>query len=153
MIYNTRYVSKLGELLLLSDGKALTGLCFSELPPENAVQQEDLPVFLQAKNWLNRYFDGEKPEVDFAISPKGTAFQKQVWRLLLEIPFGQTRSYGDIARELGCGSAQAVGQAVGANPIAIFIPCHRIIGAKGQLTGYAWGLEKKKWLLQHEGIL
>ena len=97
--------------------------------------------------------------MDFPLNPHGTAFQKQVWDMLLTIPYGQVRTYGDIAREMAVRtgkqkmSAQAVGQAAGANPISILIPCHRVVGTNGKLTGYAGGLDKKEWLLCHEGWL
>lgn len=144
--------SPLGMLLLTSDGTALTGLWMEaqEVIPEG-IQRDDLPVFLAAKAWLGDYFDGCCRELDFPLKPAGTDFQKQVWKLLLTIPWGETTTYGALAGQIGPKmSAQAVGQAVGRNPISIMIPCHRVVGAKGKLTGYAGGLENKKWLLRHE---
>ncbi len=142
------YDSPVGKLLLCSDGSSLTGLWFRERETEPL--GEDAVLFA-AKAWLDGYFRGENPPVDFELRPQGTEFQRSVWRLLQEIPYGETRTYGDLAAALGSRmSAQAVGQAVGRNPVSILIPCHRVVGAKGQLTGYAWGIEKKKWLLHHE---
>lgn len=155
MVLFAEYASPVGKLLMLSDGDALTGLYVNMAVPEEAVRADSL-VLQQTKDWLDRYFRGEKPEMDIPINPKGTSFQKQVWQILLAIPYGEVRSYGDIAREMAAilgkekMSAQAVGQAVGSNPISILIPCHRVVGARGQLTGYAWGVEKKAWLLNHE---
>lgn len=147
------YDSPVGKLLLRSSGEALTGLWIGG-EPEGVLWEDD--VTRRAKAWLDAYFQGEKRTVDFPLCPEGTAFQKQVWQSLLSVGWGETRTYGDLAREMAIRtgkakmSAQAVGQAVGKNPISIIIPCHRIVGAKGQLTGYAWGIEKKKWLLEHE---
>ena len=145
--------SPLGTLYLTADEGGLTGIW---MHPEKT---EDFPVLSQAKVWLDSYFAGNPAEISFPLNPQGTAFQQQVWDILLTIPYGQTRTYGDIAREIAARtgkkemSAQAVGQAVGANPIAIAIPCHRVVGARRKLTGYAGGLEKKEWLLRHEGWL
>lgn len=154
-MYYAEYPSPLGTLLLTCEENALTGLWMNRQAP-SAGSREDHPVLKQACLWLDDYFRGEPGPILFPLEPEGTPFQKQVWQILLEIPYGQTRSYGDIAREMAgrlgkaTMSAQAVGQAVGKNPISILIPCHRVVGAKGQLTGYAGGLEKKIWLLHHE---
>ena len=157
MLCYSFFPSPLGTLLLMSDGVSLTGLEICSKAPAGDFCPE-LPVFLQTKDWLDRYFAGEAPSIaGLPLDPAGTPFQKQVWEILCRIPHGQLRSYGSIAREIAAArgqgkmSAQAVGQAVGRNPIAIIIPCHRIVGARGGLTGYAWGLEKKLWLLRHEG--
>ena len=152
MNYWTSCPSPLGALLLLSDGDALTGLYMdTQTHPPLGEHRPELAVFRQAGNWLEDYFHGRDAIVSFPLSPAGTEFQKWVWSILLTIPFGQTRSYGDIARQIRPGmSSQAVGGAVGRNPISIIIPCHRVIGAKGQLTGYAGGLSNKQWLLRHE---
>ena len=156
MVYFAEYTSPLGPLLLLSDGEALTGLRMEAPIPAGAVPGENCPVLLAAREWLEDYFRGGDPEVTFPLAPEGTAFQRKVWNLLLQIPRGHTRTYGELAREMAAllgkktMSAQAVGQAVGHNPIGIVIPCHRVVGAGGRLTGYAWGLEKKQWLLSHE---
>ena len=93
---------------------------------------------------------GSKSLLSFPLAPQGTAFQERVWQLLREIPYGETKTYGQLAQDLSCGSAQAVGQAVGRNPLTILVPCHRVMGKDGQLTGYASGLDRKRWLLHHE---
>ena len=147
------YPSPVGRILLESDGSALTGLW---LDREEAGEENADEVLRKAAAWLDEYFRGEDRPPDFDLAPRGTAFQKLVWQLLLDIPWGHTRTYGalagEAARMLGKEkmSAQAVGQAVGANPIAILIPCHRCVGAGGKLGGYAYGIEKKRWLLDHE---
>lgn len=150
MAYFTAYDSPLGELLLLSDGAALTGLDLEPHTPETGTQKDDLPVFAQTKAWLDSYFAGTPRPIDVPLDPQGTVFQQRVWGALLGIGYGATCTYGELARELGCSSPQAVGQAVGRNPIGILIPCHRVVGAKGRLTGYAWGVERKQWLLEQE---
>lgn len=149
-----QYESPLGPLLLAWEEKGLTGLWMNREKPEQVH-----PVPEAVKQWLDDYFLGHPGEVSFPLKPKGTVFQQQVWQILLGIPYGHTRTYGDIAREMAAltgkkkMSAQAIGQAVGRNPISILIPCHRVVGSKGQLTGYAGGLEKKVWLLNHEKVL
>lgn len=154
MVYFAEYPSPLGKMMLTADENSLIGLRFDA--DAHGVHTGESEVLTRVKRWLDGYFSGAVLPVDFALAPEGTAFQKLVWQILLTIPAGQTRTYGDIAKEaarrLGKEkmSAQAAGQAVGKNPISIVIPCHRVIGAQGQLTGYAWGLEKKQWLLQHE---
>ena len=155
MVYSTIYESPIGPLWLTSDGEALTGLWMREIP--NDVSNDTLPIFQRTRHWLDSYFQGEQPPMDaLPLSPVGTDFQHLVWEILLTIPYGATRTYGDIAREAANRmdkakmSAQAVGGAVGRNPISIIIPCHRVIGTKGALTGYAGGLAKKEWLLRHE---
>ena len=146
-----RYESPMGTLWLTGTEGILTGLSFSE-PGESCIPGS----YDAAKHWLDDYFRGIPREIEFPLSPKGTAFQKLIWNLLLEIPYGKTATYGQLAQKaaqiLGKPrmSAQAVGQAVGANPIAIVIPCHRVLGADGSLTGYAGGLHYKKALLQLE---
>ena len=150
MEYFTRYDSPICPLYLRSDGTSLTGLS----PALTGTVRDDLPLFREARDWLDAYFRGDRPDSrDLPLNPPGTDFQKAVWAELLRVPYGESRSYGDIARALGRPQgAQAVGQALGQNPIAIIIPCHRILGAGKKLTGYAWGLNKKKWLLRHEGV-
>lgn len=144
-------------MLLTCRENALTGLWMNRTPPQEACRRENHPVFLKTRQWLDAYFHGEKPSADILLCPEGTPFRQQVWRLLQTIPYGESRSYGDLAREMAAilgtenMSAQAIGQAVGSNPISILIPCHRVVGAKGQLTGYAGGIDKKIWLLRHEG--
>ena len=161
MDYLANYLSPLGQLLLASDGEALTGLWFAGqrffaagLSAERAVRP--LPVFDETAAWLDAYFAGRQPGPPPALSPRGTPFQRQVWALLCAIPYGRTRSYGELSRDLAEGrslpsmSAQAVGGAVARNPISILIPCHRVVGADGSLTGYAAGLERKRALLALE---
>ena len=153
MQFCTEYPSPIGVLLLTSDGKALTGLRMDTQPPPEAAMErrDDLPLFASARRWLDAYLEGKPQTLDFPLAPAGTAFQQRVWQLLLQIPYGHTTTYGAIARSISpTMSAQAVGGAVGKNPIGIIIPCHRCIGSQGQLTGYAGGLDKKKWLLRHE---
>lgn len=160
MMYLTRYSSPLGELTLAADGQALTGLWiegqkyFASTLREAHVEQPDLPVFALAARWLDDYFDGRKPGVSgLPLAPAGSAFRQAVWRILCAIPSGEVMTYGGIARRLGGSgmSAQAVGGAVGHNPISIIIPCHRVVGSNGSLTGYAGGLERKIRLLELEG--
>lgn len=140
--------SPLGMLTLASNGKSLTELQLTKPQETTRVMgHQELPVFAETRRWLDRYFAGEHPGFLPLLAPQGTPFQQKVWRELLTIPYGQTASYGDIARRVGCRSAQAIGQAVHRNPIAIIIPCHRVIGADGSLTGYAAGLEVKRKLL------
>lgn len=148
--------SPLGTLLLTCEAKGLTGIYIGKPLPEGT--PEDHPILLATAKWLDGYFAGNPLPIDIPLAPVGTVFQKQVWQILLDIPYGASRTYGDIAREVARlrgkekMSAQAVGQAVGANPVNILIPCHRVLGAKGKLTGYSSGLEKKIWLLEHEKI-
>ena len=159
MYQTTTYASPVGELTLASDGTALTGLWlegqkyFGGTSGEELVPgQPDLPVFQAARAWLDRYFAGEKPSpAELPLAPAGTPFQRAVWEKLQAIPCGAVTTYGTLARELGGSSPRAVGSAVGRNPISIIIPCHRVVGADGSLTGYAGGLERKLWLLRHEG--
>ena len=157
MLYFTEMDSPAGVLLLTADASCVTGIRMNRELPAGAVRNEDHIPLRKAKAWLEAYFRGDDPEMDVPINPEGTAFQRQIWQILMTIPYGETRTYGALAREaaekLGkvTMSAQAVGQAVGRNPISILIPCHRVIGTDGTLTGYAGGLEKKRWLLQHEG--
>ena len=142
------YRSPLGDIVLTSDGLALTGLRFAEAT--NGEPAQDIPPLADACRWLDLYFSGAKPDFTPCLAPQGTPFQQSVWGELLAIPYGHTVTYGYIAQRLRCRSAQAVGGAVGRNPIALIIPCHRVIGSNGQLTGYAYGLDRKQWLLSHE---
>lgn len=164
MKYTAAYKSPLGEILLAADEKGLTGLWFAGAKYfGNGLRQDhhpgDLPVFDQAKQWLDIYFSGKNPDFMPAVHLEGTPFRLQVWELLKKIPYGQTMTYGQIAEEikekrgLASMSAQAVGGAVGHNPISIIIPCHRVVGTDGSLTGYAGGIEKKSLLLTLEGTL
>lgn len=164
MEFFTTQSTPLGPILLASDGVSLTGAWFQgqKYDPTARVQagavRRELLLFRRTADWLAAYFAGARPPADaIPLSPQGTAFQKLVWQLLSEIPYGETVSYGQLAgiaaQRLGRAhmSAQAVGSAVGRNPISILIPCHRVLGADGSLTGYAGGLERKRWLLIHEG--
>lgn len=155
------YQSPLGRLIMAGDELALTGLWF-EGEVDNTVLAaadlpgSDLPVFRQTRIWLDLYFGGQIPDFLPALQATGSVFQQTVWELLCQIPYGETTTYGAIARQLasqnpkGRMSAQAVGGAVGKNPIAILIPCHRVIGSDGSLTGYAAGVDKKRMLLALE---
>ena len=155
MDYVARLASPVGELTLASDGETLTGLWIAgQKYPSAGLGLESrevrLPVFEAAADWLDRYFSGKCPEPDeLPLAPRGSDFRRSVWRLLLEIPSGEVRSYGEIARSLGA-SARAVGGAVGHNAVSILIPCHRVVGTGGSLTGYAGGLDRKIRLLELE---
>lgn len=165
MYYEMKYDSPVGRLTLASDGLNLAGLWmegqkyFGGTVPGELRPNEELEVFSRAKDWLDRYFNGKKPEPsELPLAPVGGEFRQTVWELLCEIPYGKLTTYGQIAREAAkrlqreSMSAQAVGGAVGHNPISIIIPCHRVVGTGGSLTGYAGGLDKKIWLLKHEGV-
>ena len=149
----------LGKIQAAAGENALKGLWFTGqkyFPAKISEWQSkpDHPVFVSLKAWLVDYFSGKKPKITFSLSPDGTPFQKAVWKLLMEIPYGKTSTYGAIASRListgRTASAQAVGGAVGHNPISIIIPCHRVLGSDGSLTGYAGGIEKKRALLELE---
>lgn len=143
--------SPLGNILLQCNDYAITGLWLDRELPGGV--NSDNPLLLRAQAWLNAYFRGDNPALDFLLQPEGTVFQKKVWQILLSIPYGRSMTYGEIAGKLGRRmSAQAVGGAVGRNPIALMIPCHRVLGAKGALTGFGYGLERKKQLLDLEKI-
>lgn len=158
MPYSTTYSSPLGAIVIESEGEALTGLRFVETPAANYMNSEMIsrnseavkPIIREAIKWLDDYFAGKEPQNVPRISPKGTDFQKKVWQALLAIPYGQTKTYGEIAKMVGCHAPQAVGQAVGSNPIALMIPCHRVVGANGAIGGYAFGIERKRQLLERE---
>ena len=161
MEYTYRYLSPLGEILLTSDGESLTGLRFegeSRLveTPEPERPPCPFPICADAVRWLDLYFSGQDPGFTPALRLEGTPFQQEVWALLLTIPYGQTTTYGDLAKGLAARrglprmSAQAVGGAVGRNPVALMVPCHRVVGADGGLTGYAFGLDRKRRLLDLE---
>jgi methylated-DNA-[protein]-cysteine S-methyltransferase len=158
MTYTTYYETPLGRLLLGSDGDGLTGAWFEGQKHFGATldgartQCPDLPLFTTIRGWFDAYFTARDPPVeDLPLAPKGGAFRQAVWRLLCDIPYGEVVTYGEIARHLPRASARAVGGAVGHNPISIIIPCHRVIGANGSLTGYAGGVERKRKLLGLEG--
>lgn len=160
MDYLKRYMSPVGELTLQSDGEALTGLWIEGqryFPEGLEGKMAELPAFSAAVRWLDLYFSGSVPDFLPPLRLEGTAFRKRVWSKLLEIPYGCVRTYGEIARGIAredgrkTWSAQAAGGAVGHNPVSIIVPCHRVLGSDGSLTGYAGGIDKKLWLLRHEG--
>lgn len=154
MIYSKSIPSPLGDIILASDGENLTGLWFGGQQhfPKEEMMTSELPIFDRTENWLRRYFAGLRPDPkELPLKPMGSEFQKRVWNLLLEIPYGEVTTYGELAKALNCKSAQAVGGAVGRNPISILIPCHRVVGKNGSLTGYAGGIDKKEALLKLEG--
>ena len=134
--------------MLECDDEGLVSLGFDDAEHESSSH----PVLDEAKKWLDVYFLGGVPDFRPPMNLKGTAFQLRVWDFLRSIPYGHTITYGRIAQELSCGSAQAIGQAVGHNPIAIIIPCHRVLGSDGSLTGYSGGIERKATLLKIESI-
>ena len=157
-MYTHKYKSPVGDILLSSDGEFLTGLSF-KFNPEDYNQNQNLnSVFESTILWLDTYISGKKPDFTPPFRMTGTDFQVKVWNLLLKIPYGQTTTYGNIANEIAAltgierMSAQAVGGAVGRNKIAIIIPCHRVIGSNGSLTGYAGGINIKENLLMLEKI-
>ncbi len=163
MIYTDAYASPLGAITLASDGTALTGLWFdgqkyfgSTLPQET-VRREDIPVFTETKRWLDTYFSGKEPDFTPSLRYDMTPFRKAVCDIMLTIPYGHTMTYGEIAERLAARqgkahmSAQAVGGAVGRNPISLIVPCHRVVGTNGSLTGYAGGIGRKVRLLKLEG--
>ena len=138
-----------GTLCVCSDGEAVTGIRFGAGETNGGC-----PVTGQARQQLTEYFAGQRREFDLPLAPAGTDFQRRVWELLREIPFGETVTYGDLARRLGNPrAARAVGMACNRNPIAIVVPCHRVVGSTGSLTGYAGGLDAKAFLLKLEGAL
>lgn len=157
MLYDTELASPVGVLTLLAEEDALLGLWitgqkFHGSALLQAARRGDCPALRAAEDWLARYFAGQAPDPwALSLRPAGTAFQRRVWEALRRIPYGATRSYGDLARELGT-SPRAVGAAAGRNPISILIPCHRLMGADGNLTGYAGGLAVKEALLRLEGV-
>jgi methylated-DNA-[protein]-cysteine S-methyltransferase len=154
----------LGKAVAAADGGALTGFWFigQKYYPKSTekwTEKPEEPVFEALRNWIDGYFAGENPVPGFVCAPRGTEFQKAVWDILLKIPYGRLTTYGAIAKRMAerqgaaSMSAQAVGGAVGHNPISLVIPCHRVVGANGSLTGYAGGVEKKEALLRLEGAL
>ena len=163
MQYTEHYESPIGGITLACGGTALTGLWFDEqkyfadtLTEEH--EEKELPVFEETKRWLDIYFSGKAPDFTPPLAMLCSDFRKDVWKIMLSIPFGHTMTYGGIAAEIAKKrglermSAQAVGGAVGHNAISLIIPCHRVVGTSGSLTGYAGGIDKKIWLLKHEGV-
>ncbi|MDE7248946.1 MAG: methylated-DNA--[protein]-cysteine S-methyltransferase [Lachnospiraceae bacterium] len=165
MYYGSEYDSPIGKMILVSDEENLVGAWFEgQKYFGNGIKEKwrpgnKLSVLQEAEEWLDAYFAGKKPEQSqLMLAPIGGDFRQEIWKILCEIPYGETITYGEIARQMArkmgrrTMSAQAVGGAVGHNPISILIPCHRVLGADGSLTGYAGGIEKKEWLLRHEGV-
>ena len=159
MYYSTTYPSPMGLITLASDDSNLVGLWLEgqkyhgQSIPEAMTEKSNLPIFEAAKHWLDRYFAGANPAIsELPLAPIGSAFRQSVWDVLREIPYGEVITYGDIAKTMGIKSSQAVGGTVGHNPISIIIPCHRVVGANGSLTGYAGGLQTKIRLLELEGV-
>ena len=158
MKYIHHYESPLGAMTMSSDGESLRGLWFGDCI-ENEYEEKMLPVFCETVKWLDIYFGGNIPDFTPRLSVQTTEFRKKVCDIILTIPYGQTMTYGEIAnmvakqRGMKRMSAQAVGGAVGHNPIALIIPCHRVMGANGNLTGYAAGIDRKEKLLKLEGII
>lgn len=163
MIYTSTYNSSVGAITMASNGVALTGLWFDgqkyfgdTLPKE--YKEKELPIFDEAKRWLTIYFQGKEPDFTPPLYLEATPFRKSVWEILLKIPYGQTMTYGEIAdiiasqKGIARMSAQAVGGAVGHNPISLIVPCHRVVGTNGSLTGYAGGMDKKVKLLTLEKV-
>lgn len=165
MIYSAQYTSPVGLILFACTSESLIGLWiegqkyFLETVKETMKENPDLPIIVAVKKWLDAYFAGKKPAITkLSLAPRGGVFRKAVWDILCGIPYGEVITYGDIAKKIALKmgkasmSYQAVGGAVGHNPISIIIPCHRVVGANGSLTGYAGGLDKKIKLLEHEGV-
>lgn len=162
MQYTSTYLSPLGGILLAADEMGLTGLWFEgqkyfALYLQKEHEAKELPIFEETKRWLDLYFSGRQPDFKLPLHFTGTEFQNEVWQILSSIPYGQTMTYGEIAKQLAEKrgavrmSAQAVGGAVGHNEISIIVPCHRVVGSNGNLTGYAGGIDKKIALLKLEG--
>ena len=161
MVYTCHYESQLGGILLAADEIGLTGLWFDgqkyfASTVKGETEDKSLPVFEKSKKWLDIYFSGEEPDFTPKLSLNGSKFRKTVWDILLTIPYGSVMTYGEIARIMAKQSgiakmsAQAVGGAVGHNPVSIIVPCHRVVGTNGNLTGYAGGIDKKISLLKNE---
>ncbi len=165
MIYTTHYTAPVGEILLASKANKLIGLWikgqkdYLESLKEKIEENDKDEILIRTKKWLDRYFGNEKPKVEeLDLEPIGSEFRQNVWEILCKIPYGEIVTYNDIAKEIAKKrgmkkmSAQAVGGAIGHNPISIIIPCHRVVGTNGSLTGYAGGIEKKVFLLNHEKV-
>lgn len=165
MVYMTHYDSPVGDIFLAAKEESLIGLWISRQKyflgslKEPMREQNDYPVLVKTRNWLDRYFAGEKPEIsELNLAPIGSDFRKAVWAELCQIPYGEVTTYGELSKKIAVKlgkqqmSAQAVGGAVGHNAISIIIPCHRVVGSNGSLTGYAGGIDKKIQLLIHENV-
>ena len=163
MQYKMTYKSPVGDLTITTDGQNVTGLWFEnqqnyESLLNDIVKEQHQPIFDKVTHWLDEYFSGNKPAINFPLKPTGTDFRMTVWKKLQAIPYGETVTYGDIAQQIAEDrgrskmSAQAVGGAVGSNPISIIIPCHRVVGANGSLTGFGGGIDRKIKLLKNEEV-
>jgi len=165
MYYFTLYKSPVGEITLASDEENLIGLWIEgqkyhgKYSDMEMMERDNSPIFNSAVEWLDKYFAGENPPIsELPLAPIGTEFRQKVWKILCEIPYGEVITYGDIAKEIALQmnkenmSSQAIGGAVGHNPISIIIPCHRVVGSNGSLTGYAGGISEKIKLLELEGV-
>lgn len=165
MIYTAYYNSPVGKILLASKDNKLIGLWIEGQKyylgklKEKILKKDDEMIFIKTKKWLDKYFDKKKPKIsELDLAPSGSEFAQNVWKILCEIPYGKVTTYGEIAKKVAKimnknkMSAQAVGGAVGHNPISIIIPCHRVVGSNGNLTGYAGGIDKKIKLLEHENV-
>lgn len=160
MICAVYYDSPIARFLLAEQEGNLIGLWMmgqKYYPKLDNLIWQDTPVLKQTARWLDRYFSGQQPDIgELPLAPEGSAFRQDVWKILCRIPYGKTTTYGEIAKELARErgldgmSAQAVGGAVGHNPISVIIPCHRVVGSDGSMTGYAGGVERKRWLLEYE---
>ena len=151
-MFKTKYESPIGTLYLVSDGECLCNLYFSNQPLDSC-NNDSLEVFIQVKDWLDQYFAGKQPNIAMlSLKLNGSTFQKQVWKLLLDIPYGSVVTYGDIAKKLDTKAYQAVGRTIGKNPIGIIVPCHRVVGKDKKLVGFSGDMSIKKYLLAHEGI-
>lgn len=145
------YQTEIGKIYIVENGTAITHLYFNEYPLLDNFKKNETELIKKAYNQLKEYFLGKRKEFDLPLLPKGTDFQQKVWKALREIPFGETKSYGEIAKNIGNPkAARAVGMANNKNPISIFIPCHRVIGSNGKLVGYGGGLKIKEYLLKIE---
>lgn len=154
--YTAHYLSPIGGITLSSDGIRLTGLWFDEMkipePKSGITDERNLTVFDETRRWLDIYFNGKAPSFTPPLNIETSVFRRHVWQFLMDIPYGCVITYGDIARRLGCRSAQAVGGAVAHNSILLIIPCHRVVGSDGSLTGYSGGIDRKIALLKMEGV-
>ena len=165
MDYTTHYQAPLGGITLASDGEALVGLWFdgqkyfADTLDKQHEERDDFSIFDETRRWLDTYFSGKAPDFTPRLSMRASDFRRRVWEIMLGIPFGRTMTYGDIARQIArergipTMSTQAVGGAVGHNSISLIIPCHRVVGTSGSLTGYAGGIDKKLRLLKMEGSM
>jgi len=165
MVYQTQYESPIGSITLASDGENIIGLWlkgqkyYGDTVAEEMIEKDELAIFTKTKKWLDRYFAGGKPNIsELSLAPRGGEFRTIIWDILCQIPYGEVTTYGEIGKKVAKimnkknMSGQAVGGAVGHNPISIIIPCHRVVSSNGSLTGFSGGLNKKVALLEHEGV-